>query len=915
MRAWPALFALIVLATPASAGVGDAGVADAGVEAAGDDVPFDVVADAGVDGDGNGLDVLEQRLRTARGRERALAEAHLVVAQTRRDQASWRAALAERRAHLSAEEAAWQADTARFEAAVAALDDRNQADDDDASRHYDGLVAALTARREALRATIAEVARAPAAPRPVVDLDAPTAVPPALRDEAAALAIELDALEVEATALDRDQREALIAHSARTAASLDALNALRLRTLPHLPPGRRDALLGYGAEGRAQLGREVEHAVLVARYLWQVEAPTLRDRARSIGALAVGRISLQALATLAVIIVAVVVARRGRRWLESLKVVTAHHFGRSVTTRAVVGIAGVLDAIWSPLVLVLAVFAVGVVDAPLRERAGGAILFGLLEAWALLRLVVAITHRLIRWLARPQVGALQQVHSDKAFASVRFVGRAALVLYTFLHATEALVGRGSLYTSAVRVGVIATIPVALVLIRRWQDDIADAYLRLFPRGRLAILVADARGRWYGFFVVVAAFAFVFGSALVAVAGRFVLNFDQTRKALAFVFRARLERRAREQVATEPMRPLPDEVTRALRPGPAIDEVDVIPERLVGLDDARAAFARWRDGDEATVGAVLVVGAAGVGRTTWLQAFARDLGFATSTLTLTTRPASPAGFIDALGDALGLDRLDGPADDDGLGGLIAAIRSGPRRVLCIDDLQHVWLRGATDRRCWQVVSDLIAGVGDHLFVVATMTNWTWRHIEWAEPGHQRFRLVVELPPWTEGQIHRLLSRRTAASAHEVLYDDLVIAAADLENREVQLLSTAQEYTRLLWDFADGDPVAALDAWQRSLHPVSHHKLRVRLFRRPDDAVLDALDDTGRFGLAAVVWNDVVTAGDAARALHLPQRDVDDVLRRLGDEGVLERRPGGWRVTPRWRSVVPRFLRRKHLLAAD
>jgi hypothetical protein len=506
---------------------------------------------------------------------------------------------------------------------------------------------------------------------------------------------------------------------------------------------------------------------------------------------------------------AVVVNRRGRRWLESIEVGTAHHLGRSLTTRVMVGMVGILDAIWAPLVLVVEVFAVGVVDAPLRERAGGAILFVLFGAWAILKLVVAITHRLIRWLARPQVGGLQQVHSDKAFASVRFVGRAALVLCTSLNATEVFVGRGSLSTSAVRAGVVATIPVALVLIRRWQDDITDAYLQLFPRGRLAALVADARGRWYGFFVVVAAFTFVFGSALVAIAGRFVLNFDQTRTALAFVFRTRLERRAREEGDAEPARPLPDEVIRALVPHPVVDEVELIPERLGGLDDARAALRRWRDG--AGVGVILVVGAAGVGRTTWLHAFAREPEAPTAWLTLTTRPPTPAALLDGI--AAALEFPPPTADDDALRlhGLVEAIRRGPRRVLLIDDLQHAWLRGSPDRRCWQTLSDLIATIGDHLFIVATMTLWSWRHLQWAEQEHQRFRLVVELSPWSESEIHRLLSRRTAASTHEVLYDDLVIAAADLENREVQLLSTAQEYTRLLWDFADGDPGVALDAW--------------------------------------------------------------------------------------------------------
>jgi len=835
-------------------------------------------------------------------RDRGLLEARQALERVRAAQAAWRTGLQAERAQQAALDAVWLA------MAETAARELVGADAAKADATFDRIVVELAGLGAALDDATRR-ARAPAlAPRPL-----PQPPPTATASSGAEARLEMERVIAElnsaADALDDESAQLAIARAELTFRAVDRLNTVRIATLSQLSPGKRMGILRITEEDLAHLQREVQQAAVVARFLWHVEVPAARSHLSSLPSLTVTRLSVHTLLLLVVGASAAVLVHRGRRWLAFVRMMSLRLLGRRLASRWIGVAVAAIDAVWDPLVAVLAVLAAGVVVSPVLAFAAGALAYRVVLAWTVLRLLVQGVHEVIRWLARPQLGALGAERSDRAFTSVRFVGRFAFALSVFLSTTEAMVGRGILYTVAVRLGWLIAVPVALILIRRWQNDIATTYLLLVPAGRLAVAVTDTRTRWFGFFVVVAAFVFVASRAVVSVSSRFVLQFDQTRKALAFVFRRRLERRAREMPDDE-QQPLPASVEEALRITPA-DPDDALPERLVELPECVARHARWLH-DEGVVGAIAVVGHTGIGKTTWLRCFVAGLGASerstASWVSLTERPADGPELCQRL--ALAVGGAASTVDE-----LVLLLRAGPRRLLVIDDAHQLWLRGSLDRTTWHTFNAIIAAVGDHVFFVCAFDAWAWAHLRWAEPTGGRFRQVVTLGPWSEAEIHTLLVSRTALTAHEVLYDDLVIAKADVEDRELQLLTTAREYARLLWDFAEGSPATALDAWRRSLHPVhlKKHLLRVRLFPQPPDHVLDGLDATGRFALAAVMWNGVISAAQASRALRLPGADVKDALRRLREDGVLVENGGRYRLHVAWWSISSRFLRRKHLIA--
>ncbi|MEO5726436.1 MAG: hypothetical protein ABI134_09610, partial [Byssovorax sp.] len=294
-----------------------------------------------------------------------------------------------------------------------------------------------------------------------------------------------------------------------------------------------------------------------------------------------------------------------------------------------------------------------------------------------------------------------------------------------------------------------------------------------------------------------------------------------------------------------------------------------------------------------------------GKTSWLNAAAARAGDVQMTrINLDSRPTA-AALVTALAGPLG---CDGAAD---LLALAQALHAGPRRLVLLDDVQNLFQRGVGMLETWKAFTELVAAVGDRVFWLAAIAHHPFEYLAWARRGDDVFRDVVHLPPWTELEIAELLVARTQQTGWEPIYEDLVVDRIEGVDA-TQLLSTGQDYMRLIWDYAEGSPRVALHCWAGSLVPEEAKRLRVRLFRRPEAAFLEQLDDPQKFILACVIWHENAGVEEIVRALRFPRVRCDDTLSRLRERGVLREQGGRYRVSVSWWPTVIRYVRRKHLI---
>jgi hypothetical protein len=201
----------------------------------------------------------------------------------------------------------------------------------------------------------------------------------------------------------------------------------------------------------------------------------------------------------------------------------------------------------------------------------------------------------------------------------------------------------------------------------------------------------------------------------------------------------------------------------------------------------------------------------------------------------------------------------------------------------------------------------------VFWLCSCNSHAWLHLEAVRPDLSLFQHRQALSRWSEEGIGELIQARLAASGVEVDYSELVLDRFDPVTVENRVVGAEEAFIRLLWDFSDGNPRAAMHFWLRSLEPVSESKVRVRLFRSPPAETLENTNEVARFILAAVVLHENLTIKETAAATGYPSKLCRMHLTRFLETDILVVEKGRYRVSTFWHRTLVRFLSRKNLLA--
>lgn len=867
----------------------DAGVAEAADAAAAHPVEADAAAPT-AEADGGVVQIPSAGASTL---EAELARAE----QVRRDQRSLRDALRERAKGSATEER-------RARISALAREVREVAPESEAAdRLLPRIMDELRALQPEIDAALQD-ATAPSVPR-YVPLDGAAAVqgePPDPTSEHLAelrrsIDADADTLEAEARRLASDR----LTESIRAE---DELAATRVLLFERLRPEAREEALGVTRDGVEQLRWEIHRVGAQARWYW-----SRRDSTReTLGAaqndpFLIGTVVARGAYVLAALVAVALVSRRRQRIADAAWPLVLRAVRRPRLLRGLEHARSALLALTPSLLFVAGVWgahrALGPAITSVREVD---LVYSLLLWYALYRLALAAGQR---WIGGPPSAPEGTATGIKILRSLRTIGRYALGLAIVLALSEIVSGRGYIFHGVDRVAWLGWIAVGWILLVRWRSDICNAYLVRHDAGMLADAVRKGRSRWYGFFAAMLAFTVLVVSMGTRATGRFVLSFEQSHRVLAFIFRKRLERRGDAAASVVAITDLPEDLRRHLSEEPHVDPADEV-DHFPGLDQFEASIAEWKDTHR--IGALLLVGGAGSGKTTWLSAAERKVeGVPVLRIALRRRLLTAVDVITTIADA-----VDAPtrARDD-VDALASWLRSQPRRVLVLDDLEHLFLRGLDTWPAWEAFLEIVEDSAPAVFWLCALAQHPYKFLLFAQGGAGVFRVIVQLEPWSEKKLTELLHARVRASGYKVSFDDLVVDDGGADHTE-RAAATEREFMRLLWDYSQGAPRVALHFWLRSMVPAGENTLHVRLFRAPVEDHLEALNEQERFVLASVVWHDSLTTEEAAISLGYPRLSSRDALAKLIEMGVIDDLGGRHRVTMRWQRAVTNFLLRKHLI---
>lgn len=684
------------------------------------------------------------------------------------------------------------------------------------------------------------------------------------------------------------------------------LNKSRLVLLAKLPEEKRSTVLGIHAEGRNQFWREVTHITLLTRWTLLSSKPKIHDLLELLHSpFAMAALIFKIVILCIIIIVSRFISQRGVGWVNLLRTYIATSMREPTLRKLLLSVFASISTIWNEVIFlsalqVIPAFFPNDVSNPLF-----ATILAILMSIAWYKLVMTSSYNIILWLSSTSLGAMPAKRKSKIIKSIYLVGRFTLYLIIYLTISEAILGKGYLYHIATRFGWLGAFPIILTLISWWRTNIIEAYLARKTTGAFADALRKTQTAWYGFFVAMLAVTFMFIIWLGISAQRFALSFEHTRKALAYLFRRRLEKQAEENVIDIVKMELPEKLKEALKTTPVSNE-EFILDRFPKLDDFIQDTEEWFK-NNSRIGAWLIVGRIGLGKTSWMNVAAMRINFMpVITIPLSYRLKNSSEVISCIGAAI---NSESKTTDE----IIASLLLMPKGMIVIDNLQNMVLRSVGHLEAWDTLCTIIERTGHHIYWLGACTHYSYEFLEWARKSKDVFRNIVNLSKWSESEIRELLEVRTNYSGYRIVYDDLVVHGNDAVNNHTQLISTAQEYARLIWDYSEGCPRVALQCWADSLLPVSKKTMQVRLFERPDLQLLENLEESQRFILASVLWHENSNIEESSLSLRYTKIKCEDSLRQLNEDNILfKSEDNRYRISTKWLPFVIRYLRRKHLI---
>ena len=666
-----------------------------------------------------------------------------------------------------------------------------------------------------------------------------------------------------------------------------------------------DALSGLSRIGIEQASREARTAWLATRYHLASRRHTLDEVPKMTRDLfTVGAAFSRMLLVIVVVIAAFWVRRRWRGWLERLRTSTFGLLASVAAKRRAQRLFRWCETACPWTIFLATVAAVRWALGPAADSTEVGTLLTLLTVFGCYRLAIDVVAAMFVGTATHYGLVVTDERRSMLHRSVRLVLRIGTFL-VLIHLASRALGQGFLGAMITRFAWMVVLTAVLVELFRWRDVMVDTFLKLQPNGWLAATVRDTRTRWYGALLAPAAFVWLAGRGLAVVAREFALGFEQTQKALAFLFRQRVQRQAEKQGYAEgDVAELPKGLAAAFAEEP-VTTGELVVANFPGLEEMHEILSTWRA--TGARGSYLLTGERGIGKTTWLNQIRRE-DLSVQRVLLGRRVSTESDLCSRLAELLEVDAGKTPDSRD----LGRALCSGPPRVVILDMAQHLFLTNVSGYDAFAAFARLVNRTCNNVFWLCSMSAYAWRHLRAVRPDATVFRTRRHLGGWTEDAISELVRTRCAASGVRFNYADLVVDRLEGVSMRSRLIESADGYSRLLWDYSDGNPRAALHFFLRSLDPDRGDRVRVRLFKAPDVDLLEDGGQDGLFVLAGIVTHESICLDDLIEVTRFDRSQCFIHLDRLLEVGAITLDEEMYRVSTTWHRAAVRLLRRRNLL---
>jgi hypothetical protein len=292
----------------------------------------------------------------------------------------------------------------------------------------------------------------------------------------------------------------------------------------------------------------------------------------------------------------------------------------------------------------------------------------------------------------------------------------------FLVVSAILLGRGYLYSLVVEFFWVGGIPIAYLLLRYWRGDIFDVYTKVFTKSAIVKPIERFRDKYWSVALLLPAFLHLTGHAIWVYLHETALRFDRTRRALAYLFRKRLERSRKpsDDLDVVEYSDLPEELTEIFWEEP--ESREFVVDNFPHLDKALKLVKRWKDGGRGST--IALVGVRGIGKTTWLHELARRSEVDATYAQLDEKLLNETSLCRDLSKRLDIEG-ENPVDD--VDALVATINNGPRRLILLDQCQNLILRSIDGLEGLDAFAKVMSRTVGKVVWICSFSRYVWEHV--------------------------------------------------------------------------------------------------------------------------------------------------------------------------------------------
>ncbi|SLK01145.1 hypothetical protein [Novosphingobium mathurense] len=670
------------------------------------------------------------------------------------------------------------------------------------------------------------------------------------------------------------------------------LNGERLALLSSLSASKRAQVTGFGAEGVAQVRREISEIVLELRFnlqswrqtLGQVSQPFQRPTPEFV------------LALLRLFAIALVFSwwrRNGDPMLRRAQAEAQAKRPRTLASSLQAGFFEYWRRVRKPLDwLVLTILFRWLLPDDL-------VIPGLSFIWIVLfwSLTTVLVVNLVDQLARGR--GRDDPRATLRWNSLRLIAGSLLAVGLLLNLTSASVGKGAMYNWVFTLALLLA-PAILVLLTNWWRARIVALAQAEARdSSLLDWVSHDPGGFTGLLGRIAAGALLLLRGLRSIIARRMRDLALVRE--LFEQRARIQ--AARQVAEDKAsgrfhRPSP-EVLECLDPHRLPIEFRTGKDRPGGL-----ALPELQPG---TV--TLVVGERGLGKSSFLRDLSGQYEDCGKVVRLSVGSPDLGALLRDLHAALGTGvKSPDPAE---LSGWLA--RADAPCLITVDDLQRLVIPAIGGLAAIDTLIAMARSSGINCRWAFTIGEDAWSFLQRARIDRVLFDAVIRLPHWSSADLRALIERRTAQVGLQpdfsAMIDDGVFELG--EDLTVEERKKRGYFDRLA-EYVNGNPAIALDYWRQSLFVDGlDQRVVVRTFDAPAVDRLAALPLPSLFVLRAIMRMDMADVPSIQASTDLSTSIVTDALRSLQLLGVIAPVAGYYQITLHWWMEATRLLLRQNL----